>query len=134
MYIPFVLVTIVSCGLQAIKAFASRPKQADSNLPSLVLNNAQVCIVKHVREVAEVPHLAQELLLTNQTPTLAFSLPIYDKIVGQWESKQKQFPLLFAPIQVGITKLKEYIARTDESRIYAFAIGTSFVILQCLSS
>lgn len=104
--------------------FASRPKQADSELPALVLNEAQVCVVKHVREVVEIPHLAQELLSTDRTPTLAFSLPVYDKIVRQWEFKEKQHPLLSPSIQVGIAKLKDYIAKAHESCIYAFAIGT----------
>ena len=93
-------------------------------MPSLVLNRAQACVVNHIREVVEIPHLAQELLSTDRTPTLAFSLPIYDKIIRQWELKQRQYPLLSPSIQVGIAKLKEYIAKTHESRIYAFAIGT----------
>jgi len=89
-----------------------------------VLGRADVCVVRHIHEVFEIPHLAQELLSTDRTPTLAFSLPIYDKIITQWELKQQQYPLLFPPIQVGIAKLKEYIAKVQESRIYAFAIGT----------
>jgi hypothetical protein len=89
-----------------------------------VLNRASVCVAEHIREVVEIPHLAQELLSSDRTPTLAFSLPVYDRIITQWESKQLKFPLLFAPIQVGITKLKDYIAKTHESQVYAFAIGT----------
>lgn len=89
-----------------------------------MLGKAAVCVANHVREVVEIPHLAQELLSTDRTPTLAFSLPIYDRIITQWESKQQQYPLLSPSIQVGIAKLKEYIAKTQESRIYAFAIGT----------
>lgn len=79
--------------------------------------------MEHIREVVEIPHLAQELLSTDRTPTLEFSLPVYDKIVSQWEAKQRQYPLLAPSIQMGIAKLKEYIAKTRESRIYAFAIG-----------
>ncbi|KAF9644757.1 hypothetical protein BDM02DRAFT_3210814, partial [Thelephora ganbajun] len=108
----------------AIEAFASHPKQADSELSSLLLNKAEVCIAKHIREVVEIPHLAQELLSTDRTPTLAFSLPVYDRIITQWESKQQKYPLLAPSIQVGITKLKEYIAKAQESQIYAFTIGT----------
>lgn len=104
--------------------FASRPKQKDSELRSLVLNKAQVCVTKHICEVVEIPHLAQELLSTDRTPTLAFSLPVYDKIIHEWEIKQQKYPLLSPSIQVGIAKLKEYIAKTHESRIYAFTIGT----------
>lgn len=89
-----------------------------------MLNNAEVCVVKHIREVVEIPHLAQELLSSDRTPTLAFSLPLYDKIIAQWEVKQQQYPLLAKSIHAGIAKLKEYIAKTQESRIYAFAIGT----------
>jgi hypothetical protein len=89
-----------------------------------VLNKAGVCVAEHVREVVEIPHLAQELLSSDRTPTLAFSLPVYDRIITQWESKQSKFPLLFTPIQVGITKFKEYIAKTCESQVYAFATGT----------
>ena len=103
--------------------FASHPKQVDSELSSLVLDKAQACVVRHIHEVVEIPHLTQELLSTDRTPTLAFSLPVYDRIIRQWELKQRQFPLLSHSIQVGISKLKEYIAKTHESRIYAFAIG-----------
>lgn len=92
-------------------------------MPSLVLSKAEICVAKHIREVVEIPHLAQELLSSDRTPTLAFSLPVFNKLITQWELKQQEFPLLSAPIQVGITKLKEYIAKTRESRIYAFAIG-----------
>lgn len=104
--------------------FASRPKQKDSEPRSLVLNKAQVCVAKHIREIIEIPHLAQELLSTDRTPTLAFSLPVYDKIIHEWEIQQQKYPLLSLSIQVGIAKLKEYIAKTHESRIYTFAIGT----------
>jgi hypothetical protein len=104
---------------QAIEAFASRTKQADSELPSLVLNRAQVCVVEHIREVVEIPHIAQELLSTDRTPTLAFSLPVYDKVVSQWEAERQQYLFLAPSIQVGVAKLKEYIAKTRESRIYA---------------
>lgn len=114
---------VIPHDLQAIEEFALRPKQVDTTIPSLLLTKAQVCVVQHIHEVVEIPHLAQELLSTDRTPTLAFSLPIYDRIVSQWESKQRQYPLLSRPIQVGIAKLKEYIAKTHESRIYAFAIG-----------
>jgi len=89
-----------------------------------VLNKAEVCVVRHIREVVEIPHLAQEVLSTDRTPTLAFSLPIYDTIVRQWESKQQQYPLLAPAIQVGIAKLQGYITKAQESQIYAFAIGT----------
>ena len=89
-----------------------------------MLSKAGVCLVRHVHEVVEIPHLAQELLSSDRTPTLAFSLPVYDKIITQWESKQQQYPLLFPCIQMGIAKLKEYIAKTHESQAYAFAIGT----------
>lgn len=98
----------------------------ESELPSLVLNKAEACVAKHVHEVVEIPHLAQELLSTDRTPTLAFSLPVYDWIINEWESKQKKYPLLSASIQVGIAKLKEYIAKTQESRTYAFAIGAYY--------
>ena len=107
-----------------IEVFASRPKQKDSELQSLVLNKAQVCVAKHICEVVEIPHLAQELLLTDQTPTLTFFPLVYNKIIHEWEIKQQKYPLLSPSIQVGITKLKEYIAKTHESQIYAFAIGT----------
>jgi hypothetical protein len=111
---------------QAIEAFAADARYIESELPSLVLTKAQVCVANHVRKIVEIPHLAQELLSTDQTPTLAFSLPVYDRIVHQWELKQQEYPLLSPSIQVGIAKLKEYIAKTQESRIYAFAIGTSY--------
>jgi len=114
--------------------FASCPKQVDSDLPSLVLNKAQVCVVRHICEVVEIPHLAQELLSSDQTPTLAFSLPVYDTIITRWESKKQQYPLLSPSIQVGIAKLKEYIAKTQESRIYTFAIGMLSATLHCLPS
>ena len=68
--------------------FASCSKQLDTKLPSLVLNKVQVCVTKHIREVVEIPHLAQELLSTDQTPTLTFSLPVYDKIIHKWKPKQ----------------------------------------------
>ena len=101
----------------------------DSDLPSLVLNKAEACVATHIHEVVEIPHLAQELLSTDRTPTLAFSLPVYDTIIKQWELKQQQYPLLSPSIQVGIAKLQEYIAKTKESRIYAFAIGVQCAIL-----
>jgi hypothetical protein len=111
-----------------------RPNQAHSELPSLVLDKAQVCVVRHIHEVVEIPHLAQELLSSDKTPTLAFSLPVYDRIIDRWEFKKQQYPLLLPSIQVGIAKLKEYIAKTHESRIYAFAIGTYYATWHRLST
>ena len=87
----------------------------ESELPLLVLKKAEACVAQHIHKVVEILHLAQEFLSTEKTPTLAFSIPVYNWIINQWELKQQKYPLLSA-IQVGIAKLKEYIAKTQESQ------------------
>ncbi|KAG2356414.1 hypothetical protein BDR07DRAFT_1535488 [Suillus spraguei] len=45
-------------------------------------------VLCNIHQVIEVPHMAQELLSSEQTPTLSMALPAYEVLKGQWTQLQ----------------------------------------------
>ena len=69
-----------------------------------------------------VPHDAQEALSSERTPTHSYSLPFYLSLICQWEDMKQNYPLLSPYIQIGISKVGEYVNKSKLSRTYLLAI------------
>ena len=100
--------------------FSKRPNLSDANItiPSV----AETCVLDHIREVTSVPHDAQEVLSSERTPTLSYSLPFYHSLINVWEGLKGTYPLLSPFIEIGIRKVGEYIDKSNLSRTYCLAI------------
>lgn len=82
----------------------------------------EVCVLNHIQAVMSVPHDAQESLSSERTPTLSYSLPFYHSIIDEWEYLKGVYPLLSPFIEIGVTKVEEYIDKSQLSRTYLLAI------------
>ena len=117
--------------LQVIEVFAKRPSQSGANIT--IPNTAEVCVLDHVRVVMLVPHLAQESLSSQRTPTLSYSLPFYHSIIDQWGGLKQTYPLLSPYIVVGIKKVEEYVGKSKHSQTYLLAVCKSLFSFQVVS-
>ena len=83
---------------------------------------AEVCVLDHIRVVTSVPHLTQESLSSQRTPTLSYSLPFYDSIISKWGDLKQVYPLLSPYIQIAIQKVEQYVGKSKRSRTYLLAV------------
>jgi hypothetical protein len=111
---------------QAVQSFLSCPHQLD--LSCHMLSNDELIVLSDLCQVLEVPHLAQELLSSEQAPTLSLAIPVYKLIISKWKSLQISIPELSPAIQAGIDKLQEYLSIVRQTKIYGLAMGKPFVI------
>lgn len=78
-----------------------------------------------IHQVLQVAHLAQELLSAERTPTLSMALPVFETLITKWQELSVTIPELKHFIDIGISKLEEYLAKTRKTRIYALSMSTS---------
>ncbi|EIN06470.1 hypothetical protein PUNSTDRAFT_71957, partial [Punctularia strigosozonata HHB-11173 SS5] len=79
-------------------------------------------VLRDIYLILRYPHAAQEILSAEKTPTLSLALPCYELLIDGWEDLRTQLPHLITYINVGISKLKEYLLYSRRSRIYALAM------------
>lgn len=73
-------------------------------------------------------HAVQELVSAEKTPTLSIVLPMYEKLITLLQSLKLCLPKLSHAISASISKLTEYLQLSQCMRVYALAIGESFVL------
>ena len=80
-------------------------------------------MLRHIRQILEIPHKCQELLSAEKTPTVSLALPAYEALVLQWKELAKEIPEIFALYQLRVAKIMEYVSKGRRSRMYAFAMS-----------
>ncbi|KAF8972357.1 ribonuclease H-like domain-containing protein, partial [Flammula alnicola] len=105
----------------AIRDFLLDLEQSDIT-DSLVLNPLQKSILQDIHQVLQVAHLAQELLSAERTPTLSMVLPVFETLVSKWKKLSSTIPELKHFIDLGVSKLEEYVGKARKTRLYALAM------------
>lgn len=72
--------------------------------------------------VLAVPRRVQQLLSAERTPTLALALPLYNNLIGIWKTCLAKFPEQRHAISLGIAKIEDYVAKSCQSSVHAFAM------------
>ncbi|KIM42939.1 hypothetical protein M413DRAFT_18544 [Hebeloma cylindrosporum] len=90
-----------------------------SDLQSLMLSELEKGVLYDIVQVLQVAHLAQELLLA---PTLCMALPVFETLINKWDHLSSTIPELKHVIDIGISKLEEYVAKTRKTRTYALSM------------
>jgi hypothetical protein len=72
-----------------------------------------------------VPHVVQEIVSTEKTPTLSLVIPMYEKLVVMLNDLKRELPELSHAISASVIKLDEYLAKSRRTKLYALAIGKS---------
>jgi len=80
-------------------------------------------VLRDIHQIIELPHAAQELLATEQTPTLSMALPAYELLQTKWAELKTTIWELSHYIETGLNKLKNYIHEGRKTRIYALAMS-----------
>jgi hypothetical protein len=57
-----------------------------------------------------VPHIVQEIVSAEKTPTLSVVLPIYEKLIIMLKNLWAQLPEIAHTITASVEKLEEYLA------------------------
>jgi hypothetical protein len=96
-----------------------------SSLTHHLFDGDQWQVLHHINHILEIPHLAQELLSAKKTPTLSMALPAYELLMVSWTELKAAIPELAHYIDLGISKIKEYVSKGRRSRVYALAMSKS---------
>ncbi|KAF9463606.1 ribonuclease H-like domain-containing protein, partial [Collybia nuda] len=104
----------------AVRKFLINIDQTD--LSHHLFSTQQLNILRDIHQVLELPHMAQELLSAERTPTLSLSLPLYEILIEQWQLLRPAIPELALYIDIGIQKLEDYVGEARKTRIYAHAM------------
>lgn len=75
-----------------------------------------------------VPHVVQEIVSAEKTPTLSLVLPMYEKLVVMLHDLKSELPKLSHAISASIIKLEEYLAESRRTKLYALAIGRLYIV------
>ncbi|KAL1757549.1 ribonuclease H-like domain-containing protein, partial [Schizophyllum commune] len=93
-----------------------------TTLGPLALSPKQLEALDDIRKFLGALHAAQQLLSSQQTPTLCHVLPVYSKLVKTLAEVKDICPKISHGIQKSIDKLNEYMAKAKDNRTYALAM------------
>ncbi|KAF8955646.1 hypothetical protein BDZ97DRAFT_1601166, partial [Flammula alnicola] len=105
----------------AIRDFLLDLEQLDV-AESLLLSPLQRGILQDIHQVLQVAHFAQELLSAERTPTLSMALPVFETLIFKWKALSSTIPELKHFIDLGISKLVEYVGKARKTRLYSLSM------------
>jgi septum formation inhibitor-activating ATPase MinD len=94
-----------------------------------LLSELEKRILYDILQVLQVAHLAQELLSAERTPTLSMALPVFETLIEKREVLSSTIPELKHIIDIGISKLEEYLVKTRKTRLYSLAMSQCYLFL-----
>ncbi|QRV94607.1 hAT family dimerization protein [Ceratobasidium sp. AG-Ba] len=97
------------------KLATSRYIASDPTLAEFAITHTDYEVLSDTLDVLDLAHRTQELLSSDQTPTLSLALPLYHALIDQWRELQAKRPVLSHAIAAGIDKLEAYLAKTQSS-------------------
>ncbi|PCH33312.1 hypothetical protein WOLCODRAFT_60854, partial [Wolfiporia cocos MD-104 SS10] len=89
---------------------------------SRILSVHRLSVLGDVRKFLRMPHMVQEVLSAQQTPTLSMALPGYEKLILVLKLLKQHLPRIAHAIDASVDKLEEYLSKTQVTRIYAIAL------------
>ncbi|KAJ7764184.1 hypothetical protein DFH07DRAFT_738399, partial [Mycena maculata] len=107
----------------AVDKFLDDPKQDEIAWHRLSKDTLRA--LHDIRRFLQVPHLVQEIVSGEKTPTLSFALPLYEKLIVMLKDLRKDLDELSIGINGTIRKLEEYLNMSRRTKIYSLAMGKS---------
>ncbi|KAJ7120735.1 hypothetical protein C8R43DRAFT_1090881 [Mycena crocata] len=105
----------------AVDKFLDDPKQGEISWHRLSPITLQV--LTDIRRFLQIPHIVQEIVSAEKTPTLSIVLPMYEKLILMLKDLAKQLDVLSLGINATIEKLEEYLNMSRRTRMYALAMA-----------
>ena len=90
----------------------------DTDIADLSMDVKDTDVLRDIHQIIEVPHMAQELLSSERTPTLSMTLPAYGLLTSKWTQLQSTIWELSHYIGVGLEAVHQQ--RTKNTYIWAF--------------
>lgn len=87
----------------------------------------QIDIASDIRDFLQFIHATQQLVSAEKTPTLSIVLPLYEDLIATLKILATQKPRISHAIQAAVDKLSQYLAISQGTRIYALAMGESYI-------
>ncbi|KDQ21135.1 hypothetical protein BOTBODRAFT_49837 [Botryobasidium botryosum FD-172 SS1] len=103
----------------AVGCFLDQSKQR--SIAGIALDSDQLRVLRDIQTFLQVLHTVQELLSAQNTPTLAFVMPLYESLIDMLKALRAKLPGLAPAIMATVSKLEEYVLNSRKSRIYALA-------------
>ncbi|KII92966.1 hypothetical protein PLICRDRAFT_70282, partial [Plicaturopsis crispa FD-325 SS-3] len=105
----------------AVERFLRADKQRKISHRQLSVKEREV--LHDIRQFLHAPHLVQELVSGQKTPTLSLVLPMYEELIDVLRELSEDLPRISHAINASILKLEQYLGKTRSTRIYALAMG-----------
>ncbi|KAI0309876.1 hypothetical protein OF83DRAFT_1071370 [Amylostereum chailletii] len=95
-----------------------------NNAPAdIMLTQEDFAVLYDIREFLSVPHLVQQQLSFEQTPTLPQVLPAYELLLQMLQDLQVTLPRISAAIEEAARKIEQYMEVEHRKPIYTVSIG-----------
>ncbi|KAI0367559.1 hypothetical protein BV20DRAFT_913619, partial [Pilatotrama ljubarskyi] len=104
----------------AVQLFLEHPQQAE--IAHYLLTATELRVLQDIQEFLHLPHLVQELLSAEETPTASRALLAYERLLSLLRLAQHTYPKIAHGISASIASLKEYMRYTHQTRAYALAM------------
>ncbi|KAH9946449.1 hypothetical protein B0H21DRAFT_693676 [Amylocystis lapponica] len=82
-------------------------------------------VLKDIRDFLEIPHIVQEVLSAERTPTLCMVLPAYENLMTALENLRSRTPKLHHAISATLLKLRVYYTSARQSDTCIIAMSES---------
>ncbi|KAJ7244798.1 hypothetical protein B0H12DRAFT_1022182, partial [Mycena haematopus] len=109
----------------AVDKFLDDPAQGEIEWHRLSPTTLKV--LHDIRRFLQVPHLVQEIVSGEKTPTLCFVLPLYEQLIVMLKDLAKDLDKLAIGINAAIRKLEEYFNMSRCTKIYSLAMGNNLL-------
>ncbi|KAJ7930270.1 hypothetical protein B0H13DRAFT_1595504, partial [Mycena leptocephala] len=106
---------------QAMDKFLDDPKQDEISWHRL--SPITLKVLQDIRRFLQIPHIVQEIVSAEKTPTLSVVLLMYKKLIIMLKDLRNQLDELSLGINATIRKLEEYLNMSRRTKVYGLAMG-----------
>ncbi|EUC67677.1 hAT family dimerization protein [Rhizoctonia solani AG-3 Rhs1AP] len=129
---------MIQCFLELYPAICHFIMENKESLGSYAFSHREFEVLTHIMKVFDVAHRAQELLSSEQTPTLALAFPVYLKMLRDWKDLAKQYGALSYAIKAAMGKIELYMEKSRTSPIHIIAMfmnpGIKYTLIDRIGS
>ncbi|KAH9925069.1 hypothetical protein B0H21DRAFT_700969, partial [Amylocystis lapponica] len=105
----------------AIERFLALPKQ--DKISKLALSSIDLKVLNDIREFLELPHVVQEFLSAEMTPTLGMVIPAYENLIQALKKLKNEKPEIQHGVSAAIARLEKYFVKVRRSKVCVIATG-----------
>ena len=84
------------------------------DLADLALSETQRTVLDDIRQFLAIFDEVQQLLSSDQTPTLSLVIPVYEQLIGMLKNATSSLPNIAHAIEASIGKIQEYMDKAIE--------------------